>query len=148
MKIKISEATPLQLNWLVAKCEGKSLEASYFAWFRMVSGGGGWSSVRIDQHLASIGKDHPFMRDRNGNAVPIPAYSTNWAQGGPIIEREEIALLNNYKECDELRWRAFHNKTKDVSHRWEHGATPLVAALRCYVASKLGDEVEIPEELL
>jgi len=28
-----------------------------------------------------------------------------------------------------------------------HGDTPLIAAMRCYVASKLGDEVEIPEEL-
>ena len=29
-----------------------------------------------------------------------------------------------------------------------HGPTPLIAAMRCYVASKLGDEVEVPEELL
>jgi len=29
----------------------------------------------------------------------------------------------------------------------ECGPTPLIAAMRCYVASKLGDEVEIPEEL-
>lgn len=29
-----------------------------------------------------------------------------------------------------------------------YGPTPLIAAMRCYVASKLGDEVEIPEELL
>ncbi len=28
-----------------------------------------------------------------------------------------------------------------------HGPTPLIAAMRCYVASKLGDEIEIPEEL-
>jgi hypothetical protein len=27
------------------------------------------------------------------------------------------------------------------------GHTPLIAAMRCYVASKLGDEVEIPEGL-
>ena len=27
------------------------------------------------------------------------------------------------------------------------GKTKLIAAMRCYVASKLGDEVEIPEEL-
>jgi hypothetical protein len=27
------------------------------------------------------------------------------------------------------------------------GPTPLIAAMRCYVASKLGDEVEIPSEL-
>ena len=27
------------------------------------------------------------------------------------------------------------------------GPTPLIAAMRCYVASKLGDEIEIPTEL-
>jgi len=27
------------------------------------------------------------------------------------------------------------------------GPTPLIAATRCYVASKLGDDIEIPEEL-
>ena len=27
------------------------------------------------------------------------------------------------------------------------GKTKLIAAMRCYVASKLGDEVEVPEEL-
>lgn len=27
------------------------------------------------------------------------------------------------------------------------GPTPLIAAMRCYVASKLGDNVEIPEKL-
>ena len=29
----------------------------------------------------------------------------------------------------------------------ESGPTPLIAAMRSYVACKLGDEVEIPEEL-
>jgi hypothetical protein len=33
------------------------------------------------------------------------------------------------------------NKTDNLS------PTPLIAAMRCYVASKLGDTVEIPEEL-
>ena len=37
----------------------------------------------------------------------------------------------------------------DGSEQWgeESGSTPLIAAMRCYVASKLGDEVEVPEEL-
>ena len=30
----------------------------------------------------------------------------------------------------------------------ELAITPLIAACRCFVASKLGDEVEIPDELL
>jgi hypothetical protein len=29
----------------------------------------------------------------------------------------------------------------------EQGPTALVAAMRCYVAACLGDEIEIPEEL-
>jgi len=29
-----------------------------------------------------------------------------------------------------------------------YGSTPLIAAMRCYVASKLGDEVELPEETI
>ena len=63
--------------------------------------------------------------------------STNWAQGGPIIEREGIALyLYGGSE-----WNAH------VGGRESVGPTPLIAAMRCYVASKLGDEVEIPEEL-
>ncbi|MNW06473.1 hypothetical protein D3C71_2028910 [compost metagenome] len=28
------------------------------------------------------------------------------------------------------------------------GPTPLIAAMRCYVASRVGDEVDLPEELL
>ena len=66
-------------------------------------------------------------------------YSTDWSQGGPIIEREGIELL-----CESLgfRWVAIPQKGPE----WR-GTTPLIAAMRCYVASKLGDEVEIPEEL-
>jgi hypothetical protein len=29
-----------------------------------------------------------------------------------------------------------------------HGHTPLIAAMRCYVASKLGEEIDVPEELI
>ena len=28
------------------------------------------------------------------------------------------------------------------------GPTPLIAAMRCFCCSKLGDEVEVPDELL
>ena len=68
-------------------------------------------------------------------------WSTDWAQGGPIIEREKIQLstLSKGKE-----WRAALVYGQD---HIQYGPTPLVAAMRCYVASKLGDEVEIPEEL-
>ena len=63
--------------------------------------------------------------------------STNWAQGGPIIEREEICVLAPVRGL----WRG------RKEGRTQYGPTPLIAAMRCYVASKLGDDVEIPEEL-
>jgi hypothetical protein len=67
--------------------------------------------------------------------------STDWAQGGPIIEREKISLWSRGNE-----WAAESFTPNEQGHE-ETGTTPLIAAMRCYVASKLGDEVEIPEGL-
>ena len=70
-----------------------------------------------------------------------PAWSTVWAQGGPIIEREKITLQPVVRPDG---WMA---RTQQCDSVWE-GQHPLIAAMRCYVASKLGDTVKIPEELL
>lgn len=75
----------------------------------------------------------------------LPRFSTDWSDGGPIIEREEIDIY-----CHESPkagcgwWVAEITGTKAKGK----GNTPLSAAMRCYVASKLGNEVEVPEELL
>ena len=74
-------------------------------------------------------------------------FSTDWSQGGPIIEREGLYLKarNDAKE-----WKAgalSMNRPDNKPGPLYNGTTPLIAAMRCYVASKLGDEVEIPEEL-
>ena len=71
-------------------------------------------------------------------------YSTNWAQGGAIIERELIDVLTVEGGTD--GWQA--DKYLPDEMVAAYGETPLIAAMRCYVASKLGDEVEAPEELL
>jgi hypothetical protein len=67
--------------------------------------------------------------------------STNWAQGGPIIEREEICIDKVARE----NWCACVRSVKNSL--WLYGPTPLIAAMRCYVASKLGETIEVPEEL-
>ena len=82
-------------------------------------------------------------------------YSTNWAHGGPIIEREELSVEPLYTSGGLDCWQAYsHNLRYDArgnyiqgSDNRKYGPTPLIAAMRCYVASKLGDEVEIPEKL-
>jgi hypothetical protein len=67
-------------------------------------------------------------------------WATDWAQGGPIIEREGIELT-----CTD-EWKAFMPFQSIPCD--EDGPTPLIAAMRCYVASKLGDNIDIPKELL
>ena len=75
------------------------------------------------------------------------APSTNWSQGGPIIEREKIELIPP-KDEDDNEWMAVWYKCEDAEAGIQVGTSPIIAAMRCYVASKLGDEVDIPEELL
>jgi hypothetical protein len=117
--MKTSELTGAALDWAVAKCEGL---------------------------IGGDSLDIGFIKE--GGYTP----STNWSLGGPIIEREGIELLCNtsapqaaaYKNANPDWFACLKFKRAD---HW-HGTTPLSAAMRCYVASKLGDNSDIPKELL
>lgn len=69
--------------------------------------------------------------------------STRWEQAGPIIEREKIMVAPDLHNT----WRASQPFTAD-HYRHLHGPIPLVAAMRCYVYSKMGEEVDVPDELV
>jgi hypothetical protein len=136
VKVKVSEATGPVLDWMVAKAEGRQ-PSSY----------GG--AVRATAH-----PDFPGSPPMFG---PELHYSTDWSQGGPIIEREELSVGPYYVDGELTGWEAFCHKTiewdgngdyVDDSEKKRNGPTPLIAAMRCFVASKLGDEVDVPEELL
>ena len=111
--MKVSELQGAALDWAVAKCEG------------------------MDKYFDP--EDGCAFDDEGCAYEP----SCNWAQGGPIIEREAI----NLRALGSALWEA---ETWDCHGKqdFSNGTTPLVAAMRCYVASKLGDEVDIPDELL
>lgn len=117
MKIKTSELTGLQLDWAVAKCEGLDVYIPAFA-------------------------DTPWLqfKDCYGTPQHCPKFSTDWAQGGPIIELEGIDVSYVSKSD----WFASKRENHEKLY---FGLSPLVAAMRCFVTSKLGDEVEVPEEL-
>lgn len=122
-KLKVSSLKGAALDWAVAKCEEPS------------------------------GRDNAerFLRDHQIGFTT--KYSETWSQGGPIIEREKMTVEPLF--FLEGGWRAFHHNLRyddageyiDGSDNMQDSPTPLIAAMRCYVASKLGDEVEIPEEL-
>ena len=74
------------------------------------------------------------------NGEYVYRWHQSWAQGGPIIEQEGMDL--------EFRPMGSMHEWVALNENWFCGGpTPLIAVMRCYVASKLGDEVEIPEEL-
>ena len=121
--MKTSELTGAALDWAVAKCE--DLHTGY---------PGYWSNSVLE--AADRGTENPF------------AYSTKWTLAGPIIEREGISLLYLYVTDDPFRWAATQKPTmKNVKPDAVYGPTLLIAAMRCLVASKLGGNVDIPEEL-
>ena len=115
MKIKTAELIGPTLDWAVAQCEGYEYDTE--------------SGL-----LYSHEEPHFFKR-----------YSSDWAQGGPLLERE----------CLDVRVFAEHGAPDGgpywISERHPavgHGPTPLIAAMRCLVASRLGDEVDVPDELV
>ena len=76
--------------------------------------------------------------------------STDWSQGGPLIEREEIQTSCQTNGPSKGQWGAnkwFINRQGALVCRRLYGKTLLIAAMRCFVASKLGEEVDVPEEL-
>jgi len=119
--MKTSELTGAALDWAVATCEGRGFvfgETDYT-------------------------DGHTYQR---GTAQATgPHYSTDWVQGGPIIDREGISTV---QQGDASEWVAsVYNYNEGDWHLHTTGPTPLIAAMRCYVASKLGDDINIPEEL-
>lgn len=132
MKIKTSELIGPTLDWAVAKSADRKITYDGIAH---------WVDDADD--CAPIGAAWKSTGRPCGYSP-----STNWAQGGPIVEREGISLLYLYVTDNPFRWAATQKPTiKKVKPESLYGPTLLIAGLRCYVASKLGDEVEIPEEL-
>ena len=130
--MKTSELTGHALNWAVAQAEGDRVYRPRL---------GRPSDWDKEAYLKDGSDDRWVVRVQNPTLAYFVDWTYNpsgdWAQGGPIIQRERIRLDPRGV------WVAGHDSTNDEYS----GTTPLTAAMRCYVASKLGDEIEIPEEL-
>ena len=120
MKVKINTLIGPALDWAVAKCEGHEWRCP---WLLEKEGYVAWRNYE------------------RAWGYPTPPYSTDWSQGGPIIERERISVSAHQDGVNWQAWRSFYRPFYEAN-------APLIAAMRCYVASQLGDEVDVPEELL
>jgi hypothetical protein len=108
--LKVSELTGDELDRWVAKAEGHRVQLSP------------WDEWEV-------------LDAKTSNLVERTGYSYDWAQGGPIIERERIGFVFNGEF-----WTAWPTPSDPTNQM--RGPTPLVAAMRAYVASKFGEEVE------
>lgn len=219
MKVKVSEATDNQLNWMVAKCEGRALREPVYATNKDVESsmtpftlwettgtyrddtciGAAVSPITVTRYGINyaVGASAPSISftDSKGRSAlgsvgmffltkeeaeldaqlclfgGLDGYSptTDWSQGGPIIERERIELCSYSNDGVETAFKSMGDERGNYSHEEEYvvsvpevvvwtawvkygsykqdGRTPLIAAMRCFVTSRLGDEVEVPEEL-
>ena len=157
MKIKVSEASGRVLDWMVAKCKGATN-------LRFDTVASWWFTLDGEDRVLS----------RGWSAKQNYAPSSDPAQGFSIIEQEKITLVcaeggyNPSKagtpECYDTYWVAeigrqcaetvYGRQGDDWGRQFQiaeggiHGHTALIAACRCYVASKMGEHVDVPDELV
>lgn len=139
---KTTELVGAALDWAVAKAEGR------------IEDWNNWLHEATLEDVATSDEYHPSVR---------------WSHAGPIIEREGISILrcdddwgrdeNGYTTRERIpRWSAAigqHGVECCTEHQHHeamfqvlesevvYGPTPLIAAMRCYVRSKLGETVEL-----
>lgn len=122
MKVKTSELTGAALAWAVFVLEGRASDMTQAR-----------NAFELCKQRGGVVRGHK----------PLFAPHLNWDQGGPIIEREGIATWKPF-DADRGMWKAHYSLTQCE----QYGPTPLIAAMRCYVMSKLGDEADVPDELM
>ena len=116
VEVKTSELTGAALDWAVAKAEAVEL-----------------TLVGAHPHAVVGGR-------LVGNYRP----SSNWSQGGPLIEKYKLDI-DASMENQNGPWNAATEWAHPLGYK---GETPLIAACRAIVASVLGETVSVPKELL
>ncbi|RQV20651.1 DUF2591 domain-containing protein [Burkholderia cenocepacia] len=132
--MRVSDLTGAQLDYWVARADG------------CVAGAAKEGGRALDGTCEPVvfTTSNGTLRVAKKGSVIDWAPSTDWAQAGPIIEREGIIL----RPFSDGAWGAAYEFDMDARggvfymSGSQEGATPLIAAMRAYVASKFGDEVD------
>lgn len=127
IKVKVSELSGAALDWAVARAGG-------YAWQLERGAYGSGFHVVVKLPEPSI--------DRQVVLKP----SSDWAQGGPLIEKYRVDLSSPPSDTSQAGWDA----RVDDGHLllWANGSNALIAACRAIVAAKFGAEIEVPAELM
>lgn len=133
--VSVSDLQGAALDWAVAKAEGLPVRRDPMG-FRSGSESGYWLWEEIGHKLnryGLIGREY--------------SPSAKWEQGGPIVD--ELRERSRYQflvESDGENTRVLSWPREDVFSSG-YGASMLVAIMRCFVASVMGDVIDVPASL-
>ncbi|WP_432755327.1 DUF2591 domain-containing protein [Pseudomonas sp. WMBT8] len=125
VEVKTKDLSGVALDWAVAKAEGVA--------------------VVTDPNSPSCRQMVEDAEAINGWYCYSP--STDWSQGGPLIEKHAVTLTP-------FAISFGGSPSYWLVQPWDQncfpvcGSTPLIAACRAIAASVLGDTVKVPKELL
>lgn len=139
IEVKTADLIGPALDWAVAKAQG-------------------WLMVRVPTDIdgnfggevlapPDFSSDFKFPnRGRVGAAFFLRRWSTDWAHGGPLIEKYRVNIHHhtNFDSCQ----AECKDQRGSFIRPVQTAYTPLVAACRAIVAANLGDTVQVPKELL
>ena len=135
MKIKTSELSGVALDWAVAQAVEEEIHYEY---------------VDDERRKMLISKWEDYSR--NGDFIQQEEWSpsTDWRQGGSLIERFDVYFDRYPLDQPGFVVARIGMDYQAGSNYFNNPSSPnrLIAACRAIVSAKLGDEVDVPEELL
>lgn len=156
MKIKTAKLNDLALRYAVAVCEGFTVGvlSAEEQWERFIKDATPEEMETYAKEYAEIKagfKDALCKIHEDGYKSAHDArawnYDTDWAVVGPIVDREGIY----FSPLPDKGIRAFQfidHEYVNLTDCWGEHISRCVVAMRCYVASRFGDEVDVPDELV
>jgi len=122
VKVEVSELSCIMIDYCVAMIQGHKFTTDGISWLI---------------ELNNPNKTLVFLHWKHGFSP-----TQKWDQAGAIIEHEKISL--SAPKASIYRWTA----QSSCSQIKQCGDTPLIAAMRAFIESKLGETVEVPDCLV
>ena len=126
------------MKYLVGELEGALLDAA-------VAQAEGLDYEIVPQKVWGDGSGITFVNATSACRVGLNYFepSSQWAHGGPIIEKTLIEVAPEQTQDRETIWRAKKHDEHGLFLPGLTGATPLEAAMRCVVFRALGPTVDL-----
>lgn len=131
MLIQTATLIDTPLDWAVAKAEYTDRR------------------VELSPYGGVYFEHYPGSGDSYNQGWTYARFSTDGSQAVPIIDRHGINIGTQrnepgFRPHPDFMWHAQMDTRSYVGY----GPTLLIAAMRCFVASRLGDKVDVPDQLL